>query len=188
MTSTQSVFRGSNEERATWLHQQGVLELFWNKGFLEIVDHLQVASKEFSDPSIKRLLGYICADSAAALGYTVANLGDECGVIALKLMQSSPDHTEGTLTAYDYNTILTDVIRRLAAGIVFSCKTRLRIEVDEKRRRRRRRSSPSLLRTAMPTRKNQAPTAIKLPPPRPRKALLPRALTLMFQKLRRTLY
>lgn len=79
-TFGQPVLGGLNEETAIWLQDQRILELFWDDGFLAVVDYLQKASKQYADDSIKSLLGYICAYSAVALGYTVASLTDECSV------------------------------------------------------------------------------------------------------------
>lgn len=80
VTSGQPVLRGPNEETPLCLQEEGVLNSFWDDGFLDVVDYLQEASKEYRDDSIKSLLGYICAYSAVALGYAVASLTDQCSV------------------------------------------------------------------------------------------------------------
>ena len=82
-TSGQPVFGGSNEETTIWLQKQGVLDLFWDDGFLEVVDYLQKASKHYADDSIKSLLPDTSAPTPPSLWFgTVASLSDQCSVQA----------------------------------------------------------------------------------------------------------
>ncbi|KAH0555850.1 hypothetical protein GP486_006204 [Trichoglossum hirsutum] len=79
-TSGQPVLGDSHQKTTILLREQRVLKLFWEDGFLQVVNCLQETSKEYADDSIKWLLGYICAYTAVALGNTVSRLTDQCSV------------------------------------------------------------------------------------------------------------